>query len=768
MPCQRFHLIKFIALLGLLALGNMSQAQSHGTSPSANKSIILADGPMEVNLQDTMQWLEGNHEKFSLGQLQQNQDSFKTINEGPVLKAKLSYWLRVQILNPLPHSVPIAISFSNNAIFLDGGYAYNHDTWQRLPGLEKSILLNSHQAFIFNVPGDSKQWVYFRIHTDQSGKLEPKLQDMASYASHMGGLQKLFGATLALLVCIILLHSTAIRFHNHVRHYLVIYMGLIGCLYALSHAPSEQWPKWLHEFSNLSPWFLACGLALSSFSKEFYRKWLFTNRAMITVLFLLMISLFLMKFSYLGILFFAFIPCAYVLSKSKNLNINLLLATLVLSVGMVWQGLYSVWPKSIIATSNMINTYTFITCILLASMSMIIPYFRRQKLRSRPDNQSLNSEFLSKLGHELRTPMNGVLGMGELLSDTPLSQKQKDYLDTIMISGQDMLRMVNRLSDFARINRGALTLEDKATDISSMAEACLMKFQTSASQKQLELVLNLGNNVPSIINIDDERLKTIMENLLESALQNTEYGEVELRIDQADHKQALAFSIRDTGNGFNKTTLSYLLNGQGPYKKSEELHSQTFNLYLCKKLIELMGGHLFIESNTNQGSCFHFTLPYRRANLEKEPEQNKLGFNENVLQGLSILIVDDNSTLRKVIERYAKSWGMQADSTYNGKEALALLRSQHTINHDYDIVLIDQDMPIMDGFQLAKRISEDKEINQSIIKIMLTGLSINSRNQDAVKSGIHQVITKPISARALHQVLSEHVQQRLNKALRPH
>lgn len=731
----------------------------------STKSIILADGPMEIHLQESMQWLEGNHQRFSLGQLQQNQNEFQNIEKGPVLKANLSYWLRFQLINPFEQSIPIAVSFSSNAVYIDGGYSYQNNNWQRIPGLERSQLLNSHQAFIFNVAGESNQWVYFRIHAEQTSKIEPKLQDIASYGHDLSKLQQIFGATIALLVCIILLHSIAIRFHNHVRHYMVIYMSLVGMVYALTHSPSEQWPSWLNYFSNLTPWFLACGLGLSSFKSEFYSRWFFTNRTILTVLFLLLISLFLIKVTYLGILICALLPCIYVLQKSHHLSVNLTLATLTLVFSIIWQGLYIIQPDDVFAISGMMNTGMYIGCILLASMSMIMPYFRQQNYLSRPSKNSINSVFLSKLSHELRTPMNGVLGMGELLSDTPLSYKQRDYLDTIQQSGQDMLRMINRLSDLARINRGALALEDKPSDIIQMAEASVQKFQPVASQKQLELVLNFVNDIPALVNIDGQRLLALFENLLEGSLLNTEFGEVELRIEHNFQEQTLIFSIRDTGHGLNKATLNYLLESDSLTKNDSDLHSGTFTIYLCKKIIELMGGHLFIESRLNHGSSFHFTLPYRPAVEESGKVLVNQSERENVLQGLSILIVDDNSTLRKVIQRYAKSWGMQADSTYNGKEALAMLRAQHTINHDYDIVLIDQDMPIMDGFQLATRIGEDREINQNIIKIMLTGLSINNRHQEVIKSGIHQVITKPVSARELHDVLSDHVRKRLQQAL---
>jgi signal transduction histidine kinase/CheY-like chemotaxis protein len=764
------RLICFVLLLlcanSYALLDHPTATQNHTGKPTHTQSIILANGPMEIHLQKSMQWLKTNHERFSLGQLQQKKNNFKDLDDGPVLKSKHSYWLRFQLINPLSESIPIAISLSSSPVFIDGAYLYEDNNWQRLPGLEKAKLLNSHEAFIFNVAGESSKWVYFRIHAQQTSQLTPELQDMASYSHNMGSHHQFFGAILALLIFIIVLHSTAIRFHNHVRHYFVIYMSLVGTLYTVSHTPNNQWPEWFNNFSNVTPWLFACGLALSSFSTSQYRKWLFSNRTLFILLGLVLTSLFLIQTSFLTILLCAIVPCIFALTKSKFLGFNLLLSVLVVTGNITWQCLYIMWPTHIFATDNELNIYMFASCILLASISMIIPYFRRQNRFKRPQQQSLNAAFLSKLSHELRTPMNGVLGMSELLVDTPLSHTQRDYLETIQLSGQDMLRLINRISDFARISRGTLALEDKPTDIANLAEQCIKKFQQIANQKNIELVLNLNDNLKPTTNIDDQYLLTIIENLLESALQNTEYGEVELRIEQAKEKHELIISIRDTGIGLNKKMLGQLLNNHKTSEFDDDFQNQGFTLLLCKRLVEIMGGSLFIESRINHGSTFRFNIPFRVTPETSMPTTSNTLHNDKSLQGLSILIVDDNSTLRKVIQRYAKSWGMQADCTYSGKEALALLRSQHTIEQDYDIVLIDQDMPMMDGFQLAKRISEDKEISPNIIKIMLTGLSINSQHQEALKSGIHQVINKPVSARALREVLAKHVRHRLERTMK--
>jgi len=392
-------------------------------------------------------------------------------------------------------------------------------------------------------------------------------------------------------------------------------------------------------------------------------------------------------------------------------------------------------------------------------MSMILPYFQRQSKLNVPSSGNRNYLFLSHMSHELRSPMNGVLGMSELLNETPLSHTQRDYVDTIQSSGEDILRTIDRISDYAKITSGRLQLEETQVDLAQLLENVLLRFQHSANQKGIELVLNLEPDIPEYIMVDERRLHTLIDYLLEKAVNHTEHGEVELRIkwDPQNTQQHLLFSVRDTGEGMRKDDLKTLFRSMD---QVEHLKSEVpifgIGMTLCKQLVKLMGGDIYVESTLGLGSTFSFSMPYGLASHSVTPP-NQL----DLLQGLSMLIVDDNSTLRKVIQRYAKSWGMHADATYSGKEALAMLRNQANLKTPYDIILIDQNMPIMDGFQLAKRIQEDTDINQNLLKIMLTGLAISSKHKNVVQADIHQVISKPVSSRALQQVLAQRIQQKI-------
>ena len=738
----------------------LSITQTNLLHASSNEhSIILAEGSIKINLHGTLQWLKADHNSFSLGQLQLSQTpDFKNLSSSPVIESKDTYWLRFHVINPFKNTLPLALSLSDNTILVEGTYRLSDNKWQRLDGFEKEHRLAGHTAMVLNFQGKSDQWIYLRVSSQQTSKLEPKLQDLSQYNQSQGFLQQLLGAMIALMAFISLQHLIALRFHSHIRHYLVIFLAGVVCFYGLSHLPLNHWPSWLDNICNLTLWAIACGLALSSFDTSWYQTRLKSNHSIIAILVLSLISLLLVNLSFASVLVAALVPCLFALIRTRTISLQLFFSAITLTLFIVWQLGYLTWPDKVPAPGILSKIFATSLCVFLASMSMIQPYFRRQSQRSIPSHTNRNSEFLSHLSHELRSPMNGVLGMSELLNETPLSNTQRDYVDTIQMAGQDILRMTDRISDYAKITSGRLQLEDNQVDLVQLVEDVLQRFQYGANQKGIELVLNLSPDIQDFIVIDERRLQTLIDYLLENALHHTEHGEVELRItwDAQNNGQNLLFAVRDTGNGMRKDVLKNLFTNMDKQDSSKDnFQLSGLGLELSKRLVKLMGGEMYVDSTPGVGSTFSFSLPYRLATQDMENQSHV-----HLLRGLSMLIVDDNSTLRKVIQRYAKSWGLQADCTYSGKEALAMLRSQSNLKSPYDIILIDQNMPIMDGFQLATRIKEDKEINQDILKIMLTGLGISSKHKDVMSSGIHQVINKPVSARVLQQTLAQHIQRK--------
>lgn len=729
-----------------------------------SKPVILPNGPFKVNLIGSAQWLEADHTSLSLGQLQlEHSPEFTTLQSNPILKPKKVYWLRLKLLNPLNHSIPAALTLGQSAFQVQSAYSFRESHWQRLPGYERAFKLNANRAIQILVPPQSHQWLYIRLSSAQTIDMSPVLSNQAQYTQSIMIQEQWLGGMIALMVFLIIMHSLAARFHNHIRHYLAIYLASVGLLHGVAQLPLGDWPNWMDNLIKLIPWGLAIGILLSSFSTEAYRAWLRSTRVIILLMVLLLISLLLFNLSNEVVWCLALLPTAYAFYRTMGSSITLSTAGLTLLLYTAWLLFYAFWPESVPYYEKSIELATPAFVIFMASLSMLLTYFRRQQVLNKPSAvQSTGAEFLSKLSHELRTPINGVLGMSELMNDTPLTTTQRDYVETIQVSGNEILLMVNRISEYAKISTGRFQLDQDTVELSSAVYNSLSKFQQTAHQKRIELVINLADDLPARIRSDEHRLVSVLDNLVENAIRHTEHGEVEVRVQWQDptEQAMLMFQVRDTGAGIHRDDLHRIFDSFDMLtpQKSQQFNGTGLGLSLSKRIVELMGGKIYADSTAGSGSCFTFLVPFTAvANI---PEEDQAG---EELSGLSILIVDDNATLRKVMQRYAKSWGMQADATYSGKEALAMLRTKANLNTPYDIILIDQDMPIMNGFQLADRIQEDEQINTNLLKVMLTGLGISSTNKQAQLSGIDHVITKPVGAKALQQALSKYIQAKHRK-----
>lgn len=357
------------------------------------------------------------------------------------------------------------------------------------------------------------------------------------------------------------------------------------------------------------------------------------------------------------------------------------------------------------------------------------------------------SEFLAQLSHEIRTPMNGILGMAELLEGTPLSHNQSDYIRTITASGNNLLKILDDVLDYSKIEAGKMALDISAFDISTMLTECLEMFKLRAEEKSIEIITHIDNDVPMQVKGDPVRIRQILANLISNAIKFTDDGEVIVNItrDAAHH---LRFEVSDTGVGLSKDELTRLLK---PKKNQDDgTESKGLGLAIALRLVKMMKGQLDAESQPGKGSSFWFTL-----DLETVTGDAAAPIYAEKLQGLRLLVVDDNASCRLVIQQQATSWGMQVATAVNGKQALALLRTQANIQEPFDIVILDHEMPGMNGLELAAKIKEDSLINNNLLVIMLTGLGIAPTSTTARNAGIRRVVTKPVTGRLLKITLAE-------------
>ncbi|MEO8642419.1 response regulator [Pseudomonas sp.] len=428
---------------------------------------------------------------------------------------------------------------------------------------------------------------------------------------------------------------------------------------------------------------------------------------------------------------------------------------------------------TLVAPQGLIMTLLGLICISGVLMSIALSERQRSITENRfsisrdlaASNAEINAkaEFLAKISHEIRTPMNGVLGMTELLLGTPLSVKQRDYVQTIHSAGNELLTLINEILDISKLESGQIELDDVQFDLNALIEDCLSIFRAKAEQQNVELISFIQPQVPRVISGDPTRLRQTLLSLLENALKKTDEGEILIvvALDERSAKPRLRIAVQDSGEPMDTEERDALMHA--------ELHSKHFlsatrlggnlGLVIARQLIRLMQGEFGIKSGANQGSTLWLTLPLDPDRLE-HPTSDLDG----PLQGARVLVVDDNDTCRKVLVQQCTAWGLNVSAVASGKEALALLRTKAHLRDYFDVVLLDQNMPGMTGMQLAAKIKEDPSLNHDILLIMLTGISNAPSKIIARNSGIKRILAKPVAGYTLKTTLADELNQR-NKGL---